>query len=393
MSIKRLIAGLAGAPLVAGLAMPALVFAADPVTVTPVDTQGWSTAETRNTGSVTYTSEYGAPTGFGHSALKLDTPAGNDKAQYAHSADKALLNEINDISYYAYRSSASTTIAGQAPAVNLTIDFNGAADGGFATLVYEPIYQTGGAAAVHNDEWQKWTADGSSIWWSTKVMPGVTNAFTSYVSLADIQAANPDATVTDVRLNQGSGNAGLVSGVDGLTFNGTTYNFEVFQPTGEITSPAAGEHVRGTVTLAATYNDGDNVNDDAVQWALRSSCNDNTTTVAGNVDGFNTPYTWDGANFSATVDTSTFEPGSYCFVFNPKDDAGQNDVRLTRTFVVDANAPVNKDECKNDGWQNFTAPAFKNQGDCVSFIASGGKAKDNPVAPAVRLTLANDPRF
>lgn len=49
MSIKRLIACLAGAPLVAGLAMPALVFAADPVTVTPVDTQGWSTAETRNT--------------------------------------------------------------------------------------------------------------------------------------------------------------------------------------------------------------------------------------------------------------------------------------------------------------------------------------------------------
>lgn len=30
----------------------------------------------------------------------------------------------------------------------------------------------------------------------------------------------------------------------------------------------------------------------------------------------------------------------------------------------------NKDECKNGGWQASTAPAFKNQGDCVSYFSS-----------------------
>jgi glucuronoarabinoxylan endo-1,4-beta-xylanase len=35
--------------------------------------------------------------------------------------------------------------------------------------------------------------------------------------------------------------------------------------------------------------------------------------------------------------------------------------------------PTSKDQCKNGGWKNFTNPAFKNQGDCVSFVATGGK--------------------
>lgn len=29
--------------------------------------------------------------------------------------------------------------------------------------------------------------------------------------------------------------------------------------------------------------------------------------------------------------------------------------------------PTNKDECKNDGWKTFTAPSFKNQGQCVAY--------------------------
>jgi hypothetical protein len=33
--------------------------------------------------------------------------------------------------------------------------------------------------------------------------------------------------------------------------------------------------------------------------------------------------------------------------------------------------PTTKDQCKNGGWRNF--PDFNNQGDCASFVASGGK--------------------
>jgi hypothetical protein len=40
--------------------------------------------------------------------------------------------------------------------------------------------------------------------------------------------------------------------------------------------------------------------------------------------------------------------------------------------VVDApGLPTSKDQCTNGGWRNF--PGFKNQGDCVSFVATGGK--------------------
>jgi len=34
--------------------------------------------------------------------------------------------------------------------------------------------------------------------------------------------------------------------------------------------------------------------------------------------------------------------------------------------------PTNKDQCKNDGWKAY-GTTFKNQGDCVSFVATGGK--------------------
>jgi hypothetical protein len=38
-------------------------------------------------------------------------------------------------------------------------------------------------------------------------------------------------------------------------------------------------------------------------------------------------------------------------------------------FVTPAPAgPTSKDQCKNGGWQTFTSPKFKNQGDCVSYV-------------------------
>ncbi len=41
----------------------------------------------------------------------------------------------------------------------------------------------------------------------------------------------------------------------------------------------------------------------------------------------------------------------------------------TKTFVEAL--PTDKDQCKDGGWQTFGV--FKNQGDCVSFVATGGK--------------------
>jgi hypothetical protein len=40
--------------------------------------------------------------------------------------------------------------------------------------------------------------------------------------------------------------------------------------------------------------------------------------------------------------------------------------------------PTSADECKEGGWKEFNNPSFKNQGDCVSYVASEGRAGGNP---------------
>ena len=41
--------------------------------------------------------------------------------------------------------------------------------------------------------------------------------------------------------------------------------------------------------------------------------------------------------------------------------------------IIDApSLPVSEDQCKNGGWRSYGV--FKNQGDCVSFVATKGKS-------------------
>ena len=51
-----------------------------------------------------------------------------------------------------------------------------------------------------------------------------------------------------------------------------------------------------------------------------------------------------------------------------------DNVMINNTTYTFEPAPT-KDSCKKGGWQDFTSSPgpFKNQGDCVSFFASGGK--------------------
>jgi len=146
--------------------------------------------------------------------------------------------------------------------------------------------------------------------------------------------------------------------------------------TAEITSPSEGEIVSGEVSFDATLNDKDG--NDAVQWAVRKgTCAAGTNTVFGNVDGFSDDYDWDGEIFHAQADTSTWEDGEYCFIFNPKESSGDTPIRETREFVVNNNFPLDANECKKDGWMTFDNPSFKNQGDCISWVKSNPNAKGN----------------
>ena len=116
----------------------------------------------------------------------------------------------------------------------------------------------------------------------------------------------------------------------------------------EITSPAADSVVTDTLNLGAFLMDDDY---DAVQWAVRKgTCAAATNSVMGNVDGFSTPFNWavDASNkykynFSATADVTAWAEGVYCFIFNPSEDGGESDIRMTEFFKV------NWDE-DNDGY-------------------------------------------
>ena len=108
--------------------------------------------------------------------------------------------------------------------------------------------------------------------------------------------------------------------------------------TGIITSPVKdNDVVSGLTTLTAEYFDGDDENDDAVQWAVRAgSCAPNlSNNIYGNVGGLEDVADWDGANFSFSFNANELDPTQeYCFVFNPTDD-GDTDVRETRLFNVE----------------------------------------------------------
>ena len=81
-----------------------------------------------------------------------------------------------------------------------------------------------------------------------------------------------------------------------------------------------------------------------------------------------------GVTGSPGIGRTTFE------VYEDPNGNGTIDVgeRLLETIVESDPCapplPTAKDQCKNGGWAQF---GFKNQGDCVSFVATGGK---NPPA-------------
>jgi hypothetical protein len=170
------------------------------------------------------------PLGIG--SYELTTPTGADKAtlfNFDHAG--TALADIDAIGYSTYRTTGS---AQQVAALNIQVDVNGAAPGGFTTLVFEPVYNTN-QGTVTSGVWQDWDAysAGNAVWWSSNPIPGAPNRDT-FVSWEFIVSQNPDAVIVGgFGINQGSGNPALVSATDALTigYNGdtVTYDFEPFR--------------------------------------------------------------------------------------------------------------------------------------------------------------------
>jgi hypothetical protein len=317
--MKLHLAGLAALTMVGGglLAAPASAASTETVTEADVTRQVENTPPTDNW--VLYTRAGTPPTAgafvdgpatppLGGGSLELTTATGSEKVflfNYDHVG--TAIGDVDDIAYSTYRQAGD---AQQVAALNLQVDYNGAAAGGFTTLVYEPVYNNGDQPVV-TGEWQGWQAD-EGRWWSTQPINGQCAGATGacFRTWEQIVANNLDAVITGgVGVNQGSGNPGLVSNVDAFTFDETTYDLE---------------RVRDT--------DGDGVEDGT------DNCVDVANGDQADLDG-------DGIG-----------------------DACDGDV--DGDGVPNADDTDTAEDCKKGGWERFTSPTFKNQGQCVSSFKS-----------------------
>ncbi len=69
---------------------------------------------------------------------------------------------------------------------------------------------------------------------------------------------------------------------------------------------------------------------------------------------------------TTAVDSFTFGTTAACYTY---------DIELNE--VVEPEVPTTQEACKNGGWQTLVdnnGNAFRNQGQCVSFVASKGKS-------------------
>ncbi len=256
--------------LVAMFAFSLSAAAATTIVVTPTNTQGWSTADTRPGGAVNFVADT-APPGGGVGSLQLITGATTTaKAQYMHAANTPL-SAVTELSYWTKQVSAS--FVGGDPSYQLPVCLGGTPTPttcvGFTTFVYEP-YQNG---VVTPGVWQQWDVDSGQFWSSRSFSDSTCTVVAGgggapFYTLASLQAACPNAVVAGFGVNIGSNNPSYDVRADLVNFNGTTYDFEPYQ------------------------------------------------------------------------------------------------------------VATDKDQCKNGGWQSVRTDegrAFKNQGDCVSYVATGGK--------------------
>lgn len=220
------------------------VFSAGPtIVVTPTNTQGWSTDDTRPGGAVSFVLDSSAPSGVG--ALRLTTDATTTaKAQYMHAASIPL-GDVTELSYYTRQISAS--FAGGDPSYQLPVCLGGFVAPtptnptgcvGFTTFVYEPYENPGlgtpGFGVVPNI-WQQWDVDAGQFWSSrTATGGGACNVVAGgggppFYNLAGLKAACPNAIVAGFGVNIGSNNPSYNVYTDLVNFNGTSYDFEPYE--------------------------------------------------------------------------------------------------------------------------------------------------------------------
>ncbi len=115
----------------------------------------------------------------------------------------------------------------------------------------------------------------------------------------------------------------------------------------------------------------------SVQQPFFLGCN-NVTPVVDPTTGAAT-YTFNAATIAAGGAQVPVPTGTITSVDVLLDVQGSADLTnitfngVAQVPAVTTTGPTTKSDCKHGGYKNFTNPSFKNQGQCVSYVASHGK--------------------
>lgn len=224
MRLTRLLACVASAGILV-VAGASSALAASTIVVTPANPQGWSTADTRPGGTVTFVSDPTSPLPAGALQLTTDLTM-TAKAQYLHAANTPL-SSVTEAGYYTKNMSVSPIAD---PSYQLVMCLNGATTCGFTTLVFEP-YQNVLGPIVAN-AWQHWDT-ASGLYWSTRTVACSNGTVTgtpggpATYTIAQVSSMCPNAVVIGFGVNIGTNNPGYLVRTDGFNFNGTTYDFQL----------------------------------------------------------------------------------------------------------------------------------------------------------------------
>jgi len=170
-----------------------------------------------------------------------------------------------------------------------------------------------------------------------------------------------DANVTIKNLTINGASGDQLHGINAYVSTGVNVNHVTLNNTDRIGLNVNGTDV--TVSNVTTKNSGwEGIDVDSGSGVTQPS----TLNVNGPMDQFNDArdiYVDSTTKVPASTVNDTLNQYTY-----------QNNVFQAgdRLYTEKALLPSSKDQCMNNGWKNFQT-SFKNQGDCVSFVATGGK--------------------
>lgn len=197
------------------------------IVVKGTETSGWYPGDIHEGGAVSYFGDTTSP--FPTGALALTTDMTEDaKAQYLKLANIPL-SQVTDLSYYTKHVAGPSNAA---VSYQLNINLWGIPDWTTA-FVFDPSSN----GQVAHDTWQKWDVDQGRFWANDSVPPLVVigagnepfytlNELKAYYPSAIVHSFGVYAGTFDPDYNVGTSKQNLNLETDGITFNGSTYDFE-----------------------------------------------------------------------------------------------------------------------------------------------------------------------